>query len=134
MWKIYTQTSNCTSTNCRHTSCNKSNNFITCVVADTRTVCLSAPLQLREMLTQTISHYVELFACSNMLYLPRFRLQLCLEAEQMEFFPSLTDLETALLSPVHTIANAMSNVPDIQVYICIYGCPFVVKNVYSRDH
>ena len=71
--------------------------------------------QLREMLTQTISHYVSLFAVSNVAHLPQFKLQLCLESSQMEFYPSLSDLETALLSAVHTVANAMSTVPNIQV-------------------
>ena len=67
------------------------------------------------MLTQTISNYVELFDASNTTTLPQFKLQLCLEAGQMEFYPSLTDLEGALLSTVHTVASAMSSVPNIQV-------------------
>ena len=33
----------------------------------------------------------------------------------MEFYPSLADLEATVLATVHTVANAMSNVPDIQV-------------------
>ena len=71
--------------------------------------------QLREMLTQTISHYVSLFSASNVVHLPQFRLQLCLESGEMEFYPSLSDLEAAILSAVHTVANAMSDVPNIQV-------------------
>ena len=67
------------------------------------------------MLTQTISHYVCLFESSNVAHLPQFKLQLCLESGKMEFYPSLADLELALLSTVHTVASAMNNVPDIQV-------------------
>ena len=67
------------------------------------------------MLSQTISHYVDLFAPPNVSRLPQFKLQLCLESGQMEFYPSLSDLEATLLSAVHTVAASMSNVPDIQV-------------------
>lgn len=71
------------------------------------------------MLCQTISHYIDLFAPHNVSRLPQFKLQLCLESGEMEFYPSLSDLEAALLSAVHTVATAMSNVPNIQVSQCI---------------
>ena len=94
----------------------------------------SHPSQLRELLTQTISHYVSLFAASNVVHLPQFKLQLCLESGQMEFYPALSDLESAILSAVHTVANAMSSVPDIQVNYCfiesLTTCTIYNKGVF----
>ena len=83
--------------------------------------------QIREMLTATISHYVDLFGESNLSYLPQFKLQLCLESGQMEFYPSLSDLESTLLATVHTVANAMTNVPNIQVRLSIQHCQSVLN-------
>ena len=74
------------------------------------------------MLTGTISHYIHLFAPPNVPRLPQFKLQLCLESGQMEFYPSLADLETTVLSTVHTVATAMSNVPNIQVSLPALPC------------
>lgn len=76
---------------------------------------LSLPLQLRDMLTRTIECNVTLFDPANTTHLPQFKVQLCLEGSNMEFFPSLSDLEATLLSFVDIIAEAMSNVPNIQV-------------------
>ena len=94
--------------------------------AHTCTHTLTHLPQLCELLTQTISHYVSLFAASNIVRLPQFKLQLCLESGQMEFYPSLSDLETALLSTVHTVANAMSSVPNIQVHKCFSAALSVI--------
>lgn len=71
--------------------------------------------QLRGMLTSTIEHYVVLYSEKNTTRLPIFKLQLCLEGRCMEFFPSLYELEGAILSPVETVADAMSKVSTIQV-------------------
>ena len=45
----------------------------------------------------------------------------------MEFYPSFSDLESTLLSTVHTVANAMSNVPNIQVRLSIQHCQSVLN-------
>ena len=44
-----------------------------------------------------------------------FRLHLCLEENEMVFFPSPGDLEVALLTVVDTVAGALQNVGKIQV-------------------
>ncbi len=71
--------------------------------------------QLRGLLSRTIHNYLLLFQEDNTTRLPQFKLQLCLEGQAMEFFPSVSELEAALLSLVDTVANAMSNVSTIEV-------------------
>ena len=73
--------------------------------------------QLREMLSHTIEEYLLLFEEKNTTRLPQFKLQLCLEGQTMEFFPSVSELESAVLSLVDTVANAMSNVSTIEVCV-----------------
>ena len=74
--------------------------------------------QLRGMLSCTIEQYLLLFREENTTLLPQFKLQLCLEGQAMEFFPSTSELESAILSLVDTVANAMSNVSTIEVGMC----------------
>ncbi len=74
--------------------------------------------QLRGMLSRTIEQYLLLFRAENTTRLPQFKLQLCLEGKSMEFFPSMSELESAILCLVDTVANAMSNVSTIEVSIC----------------
>ena len=72
------------------------------------------------MLTRTIEHYVTLFDPANSTQLPQFKVQLCLEGNSMEFFPSVSDLEATILCFVDTVASAMSNVPNIPVSLCTH--------------
>ena len=80
--------------------------------------------QLREMLMATIQHYVALYREDDTTCLPQFKLDLCLEGRSMEFFPSLSELEGAIVCLVETVANAMSNVPSIGVRVCIIQIHF----------
>lgn len=73
--------------------------------------------QLRGLLSQTILHYIQLFGEQDTTCLPQFKLQLCLEGSSMEFFPSIPELEQAILCLVDTISNAMSQVSTIEVHI-----------------
>ncbi len=41
----------------------------------------------------------------------------------MEFFPSLAELESAVLCPVETLAGALSNVPNIKVCVHTHTHP-----------
>lgn len=74
--------------------------------------------QLREVLTATIQHYMALFKEEDTTCLPVFKLQLCLEGQTMEFFPSLSELEAAILCPVDVVAAAVSTVPKTKVRVC----------------
>jgi hypothetical protein len=71
--------------------------------------------QLRGMLSLTIQRYVELFDLENMTSLPQFKLHLCLEGQSMEFFPSIGELESAIVYLVDTVATSMSNLSTIEV-------------------
>jgi dynein heavy chain len=76
--------------------------------------------QLRSMLSQTIQQYVELFREEDKTRLPQFKLHLCLEGQAMEFFPSIAELESAVVHLVETVAAAMSNLSTIEVWSCYH--------------
>ena len=72
---------------------------------------------MKRLLTASIKAYEELFDRNNVLNLPLFRLQLCMEGKnKMVFFPSLEDLEDTVMSVVDTIAKSMQSIPTVQVY------------------
>lgn len=71
--------------------------------------------QLRGMLSLTIQQYVELFSLADTTHLPQFKLHLCLEGQSMEFFPSIAELELAIVFLVETVATSMSNLSTIEV-------------------
>ena len=71
--------------------------------------------KMRSLLTRTALAFVDLFKPENEALLPVFRLHLCLEENEMVFFPSPGDLEVALLTVVDTVAGALQNVGKIQV-------------------
>lgn len=75
--------------------------------------------QLRGMLSLTIQHYVELFKLADTTHLPQFKLHLCLEGQSMEFFPSIAELESAIVYVVETVATSMSNLSTIEVCRCV---------------
>lgn len=71
--------------------------------------------QLRGLLSLTIEQYVRLFRAEDNTCLPQFKLHLCLEGMAMEFFPSISELESTVLCLLDTVANAMSQVSTIEV-------------------
>lgn len=71
--------------------------------------------QLRDLLSQTIHQYVSLFREEDSTRLPQFKLQLCLEGSSMEFFPSISELESTVLCVVDTVSMAMRRVSTIEV-------------------
>ena len=104
-----------------------------CLVGQTKTVkervyaCVYTLLgnQLRGMLGLTIQQYVDLFSLENTTHLPQFKIHLCLEGQSMEFFPSIAELESAVVFLVETVATSMSNLSTIEVSflaLCIISC------------
>lgn len=95
----------------------------TCLVGQTKAMkervyaCVYTLLgnQLRGMLSLTIQQYVELFSLADTTHLPQFKLHLCLEGQSMEFFPSIAELELAIVFLVETVATSMSNLSTIEV-------------------
>ena len=76
---------------------------------------LPALLQIKRLLTTSIKAYEELFDRSNVLNLPLFKLQLCVDDNKMLFFPYLEDMEEAVMFVVNTIAKSMQSIPTVQV-------------------
>ena len=76
--------------------------------------------QLRSMLSLTIQRYVQLFDADNTTHLPQFKLQLCLEGHCMEFFPSVSELESAVVYLVDVVSNSMSNLSTIEVHTHVH--------------
>ena len=92
----------------------------------TLSLSLSLPLsQVRSLLSSTMSDYSSLFSPEDTTRLPIFKLQLCLDDGAMQFFPSLGDLEAAVIFPLATLAtDTLQNLPLLQA-IC-YTCISVV--------
>lgn len=78
--------------------------------------------QLRGMLSLTIQRYVQLFSEEDTTRLPQFKLHLCLEGQSMEFFPSVSELQSAIMYLVETVAASMSNLSTIEVCVCVCPC------------
>ena len=73
--------------------------------------------QLRSLLTATIQHYEKLYQKDGSQLLPQFKLHLCLDGRNMEFFPSLTEMEATALCPVDVVASALKDVSCIKVWL-----------------
>ena len=71
--------------------------------------------QLRSLLTATIRQYQSLYEEGGNGYLPQFKLHLCLDGKNMEFFPSLAEMEATALCPVDVVASALRDVACIKV-------------------
>ena len=82
--------------------------------------------QLRSLLSSTMEDYTSLFSPDDTTCLPVFKLQLCLDEGAMQFFPTLADLEAAVMFPLHTLAtDTLQSFPLIQV-LCWVMCSAVV--------
>ena len=60
--------------------------------------------------------YTSIFSPDNSTELPVFKLQLCLDEGTIQFFPTLSDLETAVMYPLLTLAtDTLQTFPLIHV-------------------
>ena len=92
-------------------------------------------LYCRSLVSHTLTTFVDLFSPSNTARLPIFRLELCLENEEIFFFPNLSDLEAAFMFAVEILTNALQNVGKIEVTnkkIFHCECAVVSYCVYSQ--
>lgn len=71
--------------------------------------------QLCSLLTSTILSYMDIYQDEGSRSLPQFKLHLCLDGRNIEFFPSLGELEMTVLCPVEITAAAMSDVSCVKV-------------------
>lgn len=64
-------------------------------------------LQLKDLLRRTVEGFVKLFDPKDQQRLPIFKMELMLDDDKMEFYPTFQDLEDAVLGVVERIADAM---------------------------
>ncbi|NXC97184.1 DYH12 protein, partial [Certhia familiaris] len=69
--------------------------------------------QLKELLQRTTEGFVKLFDPEDRSHLPLFKMDLTFDENRMEFYPSLQDLEEAILFVVDCIGQTLQNVHTI---------------------
>ena len=93
--------------------------------------------------------YASIFSPDNSTELPVFKLQLCLDEGAIQFFPTLGDLETAVMYPLLTLAtDTLQTFPIIHVNTYIqckitnnkivrvfsaFPSVLLIKKVYTYD-
>ncbi|NXQ63130.1 DYH12 protein, partial [Anthoscopus minutus] len=83
--------------------------FYTCV-----TVLMSN--QLKELLQRTTEVFVRLFDPEDRSHLPLFKMDLTFDENRMEFYPSLEDLEEAILFVVDCIGQTLQNFQTVRAW------------------
>ncbi|NWX36316.1 DYH12 protein, partial [Notiomystis cincta] len=73
--------------------------------------------QLKELLGRTTEVFVKLFDPEDRSRLPLFKMDLTYDENRMEFYPSLQDLEEAILFVVDCIGQTLQNVQTIQAWL-----------------
>ncbi|NXQ34021.1 DYH12 protein, partial [Alaudala cheleensis] len=81
--------------------------------------CLSVLMsnQLKELLQRTTAVFVKLFDPEDRSHLPLFKMDLTFDENRMEFYPSLQDLEEAILFVVDCIGQTLQNVQTIRAWL-----------------
>ncbi|XP_055985527.1 dynein axonemal heavy chain 12 [Sorex fumeus] len=81
--------------------------------------CVSTLLsnQLRDLLKQTIKGFVKLFDQEDERRLPLFKMELTLDDDRMEFYPTFQDLEDVILGIVERIGEALQNVQTVPSWL-----------------
>ncbi|NXO74986.1 DYH12 protein, partial [Sitta europaea] len=72
--------------------------------------------QLKELLQRTTEVFVKLFDPEDRSHLPLFKMDLTYDENRMEFYPSLQDLEEAILFVVDCIGQTLQNVQTIRAW------------------
>ncbi|NXY33751.1 DYH12 protein, partial [Pomatorhinus ruficollis] len=73
--------------------------------------------QLKELLQRTTEVFVKLFDPEDRSRLPLFKMDLTFDENRMEFYPSLQDLEEAILFAVDCIGQTLQNVQTIHAWL-----------------
>ncbi|KAF4799422.1 Dynein heavy chain 7, axonemal [Turdus rufiventris] len=73
--------------------------------------------QVKELLQRTTEVFVKLFDPEDRSHLPLFKMDLTLDENRMEFFPSLQDLEETILFVVDCIAQTLQNVQTLHAWL-----------------
>ncbi|NWZ32972.1 DYH12 protein, partial [Brachypodius atriceps] len=73
--------------------------------------------QLKELLQRTTEVFVKLFDPEDRSRLPLFKMDLTFDENRMEFYPSLQDLEEAILFVVDCIGQTLQNIQTIRAWL-----------------
>ncbi|NXA77466.1 DYH12 protein, partial [Thryothorus ludovicianus] len=73
--------------------------------------------QLKELLQRTTEVFVQLFDPEDRSRLPLFKMDLTFDENRMEFYPSLQDLEEAILFIVDCIGQTLQNVQTVHAWL-----------------
>uniref|UniRef100_A0A8C4YH30 Dynein heavy chain 12, axonemal n=1 Tax=Gopherus evgoodei TaxID=1825980 RepID=A0A8C4YH30_9SAUR len=89
--------------------------------------------QLKELLRRTVEAYVKLFDPEDKRWLPLFKMELTFDDEKMEFYPSLQDLEEAILFIVTRIGQTLQNVQTVHSWLA-GGATTATLDTELADH
>ncbi|NXY12857.1 DYH7 protein, partial [Atrichornis clamosus] len=73
--------------------------------------------QLKELLGRTTEAFVKLFDPEDRSRLPLFKMDLTLDENRMEFYPSLQDLEETVLFVVDCVGQTLQNIQTIRSWV-----------------
>ncbi|NXV06411.1 DYH12 protein, partial [Cettia cetti] len=73
--------------------------------------------QLKELLQRTTEVFVKLFDPEDRSHLPLFKMDLTFDENRMEFYPSLQDLEEAILFVVDCVGQTLQNVQMTRAWL-----------------
>ncbi|KAF7662821.1 hypothetical protein LDENG_00225550 [Lucifuga dentata] len=85
--------------------------------------------QLKSLLQRNVEGFVSLFDSSTSEHLPLFRMALTFDDEKMEIYPTLHDLEEAVLEILNAIASALQKVQTLQSWISKDTAAFIEAEV-----
>uniref|UniRef100_A0A3Q1LZ19 Dynein axonemal heavy chain 12 n=1 Tax=Bos taurus TaxID=9913 RepID=A0A3Q1LZ19_BOVIN len=73
--------------------------------------------QLKDLLKRTVEGFVKLFDPEDQRRLPIFKMELTLDDDKMEFYPTFQDLEDVVFGLVERIAEALQNVQTVPSWL-----------------
>ncbi|XP_062969917.1 dynein axonemal heavy chain 12 isoform X2 [Cynocephalus volans] len=73
--------------------------------------------QLKDLLRRTVEGFVKLFDPQNQKSLPIFKMELTVDDDKIEFYPTFQDLEDVVLGLVERIAEALKNIQTIPSWL-----------------
>ncbi|XP_059519194.1 dynein axonemal heavy chain 12 [Myotis daubentonii] len=79
--------------------------------------------QIKDLLKRTVEGFVKLFDQEDERGLPIFKMELTIDDEKMEFYPTFQDLEDVVFGLVERIAEALQNVQSVPSWLSAASPP-----------
>ncbi|XP_030314514.1 dynein heavy chain 12, axonemal [Calypte anna] len=73
--------------------------------------------QLKGLLSRTVEAFVKHFDTEDRNRLPLFKMELTLDEKKMDFYPSLQDLEEAILFTVNRVGQTLQNIQTVRSWV-----------------